>query len=100
MTRCAADVAVCDKIAVRQEDAGLFFLRLNPGRVYGHDVGTIEEIRDPAKSFGFALRAISRPGAIEAHQFGVVGRIEHGLDFELERTLRRLRDSEPIRRGD
>ena len=43
MTRCAGDFAVCDKIAVRQKDAGLFFLRLNPGRVYGHNVGTIED---------------------------------------------------------
>src|SRR6516165_8422185 len=100
MPRRTCDVAVVDKIAVRQKDAGLFFLRFNPCRVYGHDIGTIEEVGDPAKSFGLALRAISRSRAIEPHQLGVVRWIEHGLDFEFERSLRGLRNGEPIRRGD
>src|SRR5215470_11479664 len=100
MPRRACDVAVCDEIAVRQKDARVLYLRFDPCRIYRHDIGTIEEVSDPAESFGLTLRAISRSRAIQAHQLGVVGGIEHGFDFEIERPLRRLRDGEPMRRGD
>jgi hypothetical protein len=31
---------------------------------------------------------------------GVAGRVDHGLELQLERALRRLCNGEPLRRGD
>src|SRR5208337_4709257 len=60
----------------------------------------VEEIGDAAKAFGLALRAIGGAGAIEAHELRVGRRIDDGLDLELERTVRRLRDGKPFSRGE
>jgi len=46
------------------------------------------------------LSAIGRGGPVEAHESGIRRGIDGGLDLELERPVRRLRDGELIGPGD
>ena len=52
------------------------------------------------KSFRLALRAIGRAGAVEPHEPRISDRVEDGFDRKLERPVRRLRNGEPVGRGD
>src|SRR5208283_1907120 len=76
------------------------FVGLDARGVDRHHIRPVEEIGEAAKAFGLALRAIGGAGAIKAHELRVGRRIDDGLDLELERAVRRLRDGEPFRRGE
>jgi hypothetical protein len=76
---------------------------LDARRIDGHHIGPVGEIGDAAETLGLALRAIGRARAVKAHELrvgGGSGGIEQCLDREAERTLRRLRDRQPVGRGE
>ena len=100
MPRGARHIALRGEIAVGEQHRRFGFVGLDARGVDRHHVGTVEKIGDAAKTLGLALGAIGRAGAVEAHELGVVGRIDDGLDLELERPVRRLRDGEIVSRGD
>ena len=92
------DVALRHEIAVGEQHRRVVFVGLDARRVDRHHVRPVEEIGDAAEAFGLALRAVDVAGAVKPHELGVAGRIDHGLDLEFERPVRRLRDGEPVRR--
>ena len=63
---------------------------LDAGGVDGEHVGTVEEIGDAAKALGLALGAVIAARAVEAHQLGVGGRVDLGLDRQAEGLAGRL----------
>src|SRR5437764_1577112 len=87
-----------DQIAVGEQYRRLSFIRLDAGGVYRHHIGTIGEVGDATKAFGFALGAVDGSGAVEALELGIRGGVCHGLDLEPERSLWRLRDGQTIGR--
>ena len=95
----AGHVALSDQIAVGEKHRRLGFVGLDARGVNRHHVRPVEEVGDAAEAFGLALRAIGRAGAVEAHQLGIGGGIDDGLDGKLERPVRRLRNGQPFGRG-
>ena len=91
-------VAGSGAIAVAEQHRNVF-VGLDTGSEDRHHVGPVGKIGDAAKAFGLAFGAIDAARAIEPQQLGIGGRIDHGLDLEPERPLRRLRDREAIGRG-
>jgi hypothetical protein len=91
-------VAGGGEIAVGEQHRRLTFVGLDPRGVDRHDVGPVREIGDAAEAFRLALGAIGVAGAVEAHELGVGGRVDDGLDREREGPVRRLRDGETIGR--
>ena len=79
------------EIAIGEQDRRLGPIRLEPHPIGRKHVRPVEEIGNAPEALGLALRAIGRTGAIETHQLGVGGRIEAGLELELERALGRPR---------
>ena len=94
----AGHVALGDQIAVGEKDRRFAFVGLDARGVDRHHVGPVEEIGNAAETFGLALCAIGGAGAVKSHELGVGRRIDHGLDLERERLVRRLRDGELVRR--
>ena len=94
------NIAALDEIAVREQHRRLAFVRFDARRVDRHHVRPVEKIGDAAKTLRLALRAIGRAGPVEAHESGIRCGIDGGLDLELERPVRRLRDGELIGPGD
>ena len=76
----AVDAPALDQVAVAEQHRRLVAVRLDPGGVDGQHVGTVEEIGDAAEAFGLALGAVIAARAVEAHQLGVRGRVDLGLD--------------------
>ena len=94
----AGHVALGDQIAVGEKDRRFAFVGLDARGVDRHHVGPVEEIGNAAETFGLALCAIGGACAVKSHELGVGRRIDHGLDLERERLVRRLRDGELVRR--
>ena len=87
-----------DRIAVAKKDRRLGAVALDPSRINAEHIGPIEEICDATEAFRLALRAISRAGAVQPHQFSVGGGIEFGFDFQFETASRRCRNDQFIGR--
>ena len=81
--------AALDEVAVRQEHGRIVQTRLDAHPVDRERIRPIVEIADAPEAFGLALRAPDAVGAIQPHQLGVRGRIEHGGDRKLEPPRRR-----------
>ena len=92
----AGQVAGGDEIAIGEQHRRVGLLGLDAGGVDRHDVGTVEEIGEAAEAFRLALGAVDRARTIEAHELGVGGWVDDGLDLQPERAVRRLRDGEPV----
>jgi hypothetical protein len=88
------------QIAVGEQDRRLVLVGFNACAVDRHHVRTVEEISDAAEALGLALRAVSGPGAIKAHQLRVGRRVDERLDLEFERPIRRLGNGQLFRRGE
>ena len=76
----AFDRAALDQVAVAEKDRGLVPVGLDPGGVDGQHVGPVEEIGDAPEAFRLALGAVIAARAVEAHELGVRGRVDLGLD--------------------
>src|SRR5690348_13982956 len=93
----ASCLSTFDEIAVRQQDRGFRFVRLDAGRVDGHDVGSVRKIGNAAKSFGFTLRAVSAVRTVETGQLRIGRRVDIRLYLKLEWPIRRLVNCEALR---
>ena len=100
MAAGARHVTRLGHIAVGEQHRRVGFVGLDAGGVDRHHVGAVGEIGDAAKTLGLALGAIDPTRAIEAHQLGVGGGVDLGLDLEPERPRRRLGDGQAVRGGD
>ena len=98
--RGARDIAGLDQIAVGQQHRRLRLVRLDPRGEHRHDVGPVGEIGDAAEPFRLALGGVGFARAIEAHQLGVGGRVELGLDLQHEGPVGRLQHGETFGRRD
>ena len=92
----AGQVAGGDEISIGEQHRRVGLLGLDAGGVDRHDIGTVEEVGDAAKALCLALGAVDRARTIEAHELGIGGWIDDGLDLQPERAVRRLRDGEPV----
>ncbi len=98
---CVPGTSPCAiEIAVGEQHRRFVFVGFDAGGVDRHHVRPVEEVGDAAKTLGLALRAIGVAGAVKPHELGIAGWIDDGFDVELERPVRRLRDGEPLGRGD
>ena len=76
----AFDGAALDQVAVAEKDRRLVAVGLDARGVDAEHVGTVEEIGDAAEALGLALGAVIAARAVEAHELGVRGRVDLGLD--------------------
>ncbi len=53
-----ARAAALDRVAVGEQHAGFVGVGFDTHRIGGQDIGSVEEIGDPAKALGFALCAV------------------------------------------
>src|SRR5262249_24090550 len=91
----AAEIALFDEIAVREQHRAGLTLRTNRRAVDGHHIRPVEEISDAAKTLGLALRAEHVARDIETRQLRVRGRVDLGLDLE-RKGCGRARDREAL----
>ena len=86
------------EVAVAEQDRRLVPVRFDARGVDREHVGPVEEIGDAPEALRLALRAIDAARAVEAHQLGVGGRVELGVDRQHEGRARRVEQGEPARR--
>ncbi len=94
VTAGAGNVALRDRIAVRQQHGRGGAVGFDAHGIDGEHVGPVEEIGDAAEAFGLALGAIGAARAIEAGQGGVRLGIAQGDDFKGEGLSRHGGDAE------
>ncbi len=91
-------LAAVGEVAIGKQHRRFLFIGFDPRGVDRHHVGPVGEVGDAAEAFRLALRAIGATRAVEAGELSIGRRIDQGLDLQRERPVRRLRDSEAVRR--
>ena len=90
----AGEIALRQRIAVRQKHRRGRAVGLDAHGIDGEHVGPVDEVGDPAEAFGLALGAIGPARAVEAGKGGVRVRIANGHDFKGEGLGRNRGDGE------
>ncbi len=93
-----AERAAVDQVAVRQQHRGEGAVRRHPHVEQREDVRAVEIVGDAPEALGLALRAPGAARAIEAHEPGVLLRLDQHLGLEHEALPWRLGDREAGRR--